>query len=230
MDARPSPLRAWRHRFLLTATLVLLLIHRPGRTCSLATPADHVVDPGEQQADTQPPAAPEVTGVSVRQPSASGGGCGGSTSGASGSCGDVGFINIAVRATDDRTASADMGYKISLASGSPPSTLKLPTKAIRASEPTGLFLYWTGDATDLDFELQIFSVDRGGNVSATATVARVRSEREGGCSVARLPGGAGSQSLLFVAAAAIAWTGRRRVRSRIALPTRKLFLGWRPTR
>jgi len=213
MNTLISASRAWRSRLLMPAvTLTLILVDRSAHACEVAGLAGHTLDPGEQAVDTQLPAAPKVSNVDVKRgvgPRSSG--CGGMTAT---SCDDIGTIHLMVSSIDDRTAAPDIGYRLSIASGSPPSGLDLPTTDVRANSSDGLVLHWIDGATDdqesVDFELRISSVDRAGNVSATDTVVRVQSKGDGGCGVARASHGGPGRSLLFIALTAMAWARRRR--------------------
>jgi len=215
-----APISASRPRrrglLVLAVTLTVVLGIRPARTCVLPGFADHTLDPAEQAADKQSPAAPQVSNVGIGRGVGPRSGCGGDVTATS--CDDIGSIHLAVSATDDRTTAPEMGYRLSLASGSLPPNMILPTQDIRLSGADGLVLHWIDGATDdqetVNFELRIFSVDRAGNASATGTVVRVRSEGDGGCGIARAPRGEPGGSLLFIAVAAIAWALRRRLADR----------------
>jgi hypothetical protein len=206
-------------RLLVPGALVaMLLLDRPAQACSLAGWTNLVLDPTEQAADRTPPSAPTVSGLRIgrgRGPERSG--CGMSAS----SCDDMGTVIFAVSATDDRTATNALGYRITFVRGVMPPGLQLPQGDVLSGTDGTFTLFWTDGASDeqeeLDFALEVRAVDRGGNVSATGTRVEVQSPGSGGCRVSRggahgLPSSTGA--LLLALLARITCRLRRRAPSR----------------
>jgi hypothetical protein len=156
--------------------LPALLLAAPLLPCSIAV-EPHEIDPAERAVDVTPPAAPagEVDRIvrgkgAVRAPD-------GSIQGTS--CDDIGMITfrIVTPAADDRTPPERLGYRITLAEGTLPEGLELPSTAFR--QP---MLHWIDGATDdqepIDFSVRIVAVDRAGNESAPSAPIRIRDPRE----------------------------------------------------
>jgi hypothetical protein len=147
-----------------------------------------------------PPGAPRIT----RGKGAQGVGCTASAS----SCDDIGSIVIPVRATDDNTPPAQIGFRMSVEDGSLPSGLTLPSGAVK---PWGdvLVLNWVDGASDdqepIDFTLRVVAIDLAGNESAPQTV-RVSND-PGGCTIA--PARRPYSALAFVATAVSLLATRR---------------------
>ncbi len=140
--------------------------------CSLAAPEPHTLDTAEQAVDTTPPDAPSLLELRVvRGQGPQSAGCGGSSAT---SCDDIGQIGLNLLAVDDRTDTARIGYRITLAGGSLPSGLLLPDEAVRSNSANGewIWLHWIDGATDdqerIDFSLTVIAVDLAGNESAPA--------------------------------------------------------------
>ena len=175
------------------------------RACSYGLPPAHVVDPAMQATDhlspTLPPlGAPRIT----RGKDAQGAGCTSSVS----SCDDIGVVAIPVSATDDNTAPEQIGFRMSVAAGSLPEGVTLPSDAVKSSGDM-LALFWVdgarNDQEPIEFTLRVVAIDLAGNESAPQTV-RV-SDDPGGCTIA--PARRSCPGLAFVAAAALLLATRR---------------------
>jgi MYXO-CTERM domain-containing protein len=199
-----------RALLLILAAAVVSAVPVPARACSIAGPEPLVLDPSLQATDRQPPALTAISLVSVKRGQGSeASGCGGRGS----SCDDLGSLGITVSATDDATAPADLGYRMTVASGKLPAGLSIPDFAMKAvGGPGELYLFWTDGATDdqesFDFTLTVVAVDRAGNASAPATLHIV--DGDSGCNVAAAARRSGASAL--VAALMLLAVGLRRRR------------------
>lgn len=168
--------------------------------CSIAAPSELVIDAAEQAVDHTAPGPPSAVTVSLqrgRAPQSSG--CGETMST---SCDDLGFVTFFPKPpADDRTASAELGYRVRLVGGSLPSEATLWPKAIVAGAGGGLTLTWIDGANDdqepLDFTVTLAAVDRAGNEGPpSAPVHVVDAGTSGGCRTGR-SGDAGSATVLL---------------------------------
>jgi len=183
--------------------------------CSFPGPAPYTTDQAQEALDTVPPSSPDVGQVDVMRGTAGQRGC----LEAASSCDDVAFVRIAVSATDDRTAASDLGYLVTVAGGTAPPGLSLVGKPAALAADGTLTLVWTDDqqasSQAIQFDLQIQTVDRAGNVSAGAATVMVDAPGNGGCA-AISPGAAGGGSraarLLAPLVLAGAWLASRRRR------------------
>jgi MYXO-CTERM domain-containing protein len=173
------------------------------RACDPVGQFNHTVDPSMQPADQTPPTLPAVPRPLLHYAEDSAG-CGGAK------CGDATYAGIPAVATDDMTPVQQIGYRVSLASGTLPPNFSLPTTAV---DPIAGFvrLYFNAD-TDMgfDFILQVVAIDLAGNESAPQTV-RVTDDSGHACAVAR--GRAGRTDLgwaALLALVAVAYRQRRR--------------------
>lgn len=186
------------------ATLVLT----PGSVaaCSFAPLEMHELDPAEEQADTNPPEAPEMAElVFVRRPFRSAG-CGATIT----SCDGSGQIGIELLPTvDDRSSPAEVGYIIEHAGGTLPDNLGLPPDPVRTDGTGTIWLLFSDVDQPLDFQLSIRAVDLGGNVSAAITID-VASVDSAGCSITSWRT-QHSSWLLLLLAVILASRGRRRI-------------------
>jgi hypothetical protein len=197
---------------LLTVAGGVAVHARQADACSFASPTPLTVDPQAQATDGTPPSAPvgkldHITrGKGPKRTST----CGMSVS----SCDDLGSIAITVSATDDQTASDQLGYRVELASGRLPGDLALPTAPILAMGGY-LYFHWLDGATDeqeeVSLSLAISAVDRAGNAGPSATV-EIHSPGSGGCSLVggRLGSSWATPVVLVLVAARLL---RRRTRS-----------------
>jgi hypothetical protein len=178
--------RVWLRSFLIACGAVAAAssaMVRPARACSFPGNETYYADPEAKATDASPPGAPVVTVQSIKRGKGiERDGCGASGS----SCDDLGTILLQVSATDDQTETANLGYRIELASGSLPSGLTLPTTAVHPAISGTLLLVWIDGASDdqeaMSFVLSIRAVDLAGNEGPPTSVA-VDDPGSGGCSM-----------------------------------------------
>ena len=157
-----------------SSVLALMGVATDGRVraCSLAGNQPHTLNQTEQMADRVAPARPAMATVGEmtrgRGPRMMG--CGGPV--AASSCDNLGIVVLRVEGTDDRTPADQLGYRLTLKSGTLPPGMDLPTGAVRArpidpARPPQLLLAWVDGATNrqeaIDFTLSIAAVDLAGN-------------------------------------------------------------------
>ncbi len=180
--------------------------------CSIAAPTELVIDAAEQAADHTAPGQPAAVTTSVQRGKAPrSSGCGEQMAT---SCDDLGFVTIVPTApTDDRTASADLGYRVRLVAGALPADSTLWPKPIVAGFGGGLTLTWVdgadADQEALDFTVTLAAVDRAGNEGPpSAPVRVVDAGTSGGCRTSRSGDALSAAGLL----AALLWMGAWRRR------------------
>lgn len=164
-------------------------VSRTANACSFPGPNEHAIDPAEAAIDDEPPAKIETVGIEIRRGNGPEGGCSQSST----SCDDIGSIAIVpTPPSDNRTASAELGYRIRLVGGGVPSGLTIPTEALRvqSSDFPGLYLRWIDGATDdqesIDFTITLAAVDRAGNEGPESAPIRIHhAGSSSGCRVAR---------------------------------------------
>jgi len=194
--------------------------------CFTQEPVPHVIDPALRETDHVPPTLPPLTGFNYlgrghESPGAEG--CGGS---GDPGCDAYGAVHVAPAATDDVSPEYKIGYRFTVASGTPPAGLVLPENAV--DFPLGEIAFnflWNDGATDdqepVNFTLRIVAVDQAGNESAPQTLA-VHEDvptplpnttyNDGNCRISNSrmpPRGVASMASLLV----IAIVRRRRVRA-----------------
>ena len=182
------------------------------RACSFGFPP-YALDPAEAGVDTQRPATPVVSDVSVKRGTGPrGNGCHATAS----SCDDIGVITLHVAATDDRTPPGDMGFAVSVASGDAPADLSPLGQSVAVGADGTLTLIWldgaTNDQEEISWELTVRAVDKAGNISAGAATVSVYSGSTG-CSISpgrRLPRSVEPIVVLVVAWLTAAFVLRRR--------------------
>ncbi len=146
----------------MRALLLLLLLAPPGEACSVAGPEPHTTAP--DPTDLAPPEPVPSLAIEVHRATADGG-CGGGTS----SCADLGQIILHLdQPSDDRSSAEQLGYALSVTSGSLPSGLSLPSSAVQASAGR-ISLVWSDEGEAFDFEIGVTTVDGTGKTSAQAT-------------------------------------------------------------
>lgn len=186
---------------------LLLLAASEAWACSFALPDAFSSTPDPN--DTTPPSALALGSVDIYRgvgPERTLGGW------SSTSCDDLGWISIALSASDDTTAEADLGLRVTLAGGTLPEGLGDPSGDLHltlAGElPGGLTLVWIDEATDeqepFDFDLELSALDAAGNASEPIVLNLQDPGSAGRCSHA--PRGAGWAALGLV----LAGLGRRR--------------------
>jgi uncharacterized protein (TIGR03382 family) len=175
--------------------LTLLLAAETALACSFDRQTTYVteVDPG----DTTPPGAPQVEVQATRF-------------GKETSCAGWGSLALALAATDDVTPADDLGHVIDVVDEGRVEWLEGSFKEgpLNVERDGTLYLFWDdGDGrSEVDFELDVWTVDRAGNLSERATRVHVQlpAADDEGCSTTSR--GAGMPWLLLAAA----WLWRRR--------------------
>jgi hypothetical protein len=194
-----------RLTLLVVPLTVLVLGPAPARACSPpAVGPPHLLDPAEEEIDDQAPETPEIGAIEVTPYASSDNGCD-----LGPECGSGGgrWVKIPVTARDDRTPASEMGYLLTR-DGGPPG-FALSSRYVRAREDGMIWLRISSDSeVPFSFELDIQSVDLGGNISAASSTARVSDPGSaGGCAIGR---GAGRPGGLIIAALALAVALSRR--------------------
>jgi hypothetical protein len=127
--------------------------------------------------DTTPPAAPEARIRKIKRGvDGDSEGCGG---GAESSCDDLGYVDVQLPSLDEETG------VVLVLSGAYPKNLREQIGPVSPGYERSVRLVWidgAGDA-DLDFDIEVWSVDRAGNMSETAT--RLAVNDDDGCSAGR---------------------------------------------
>jgi hypothetical protein len=184
------------------------LVPRSAQACDLRGDSFHTIDPALQGVDSQPPTLAPIGEVMIhRGHDPESRGCIDS-----GICGEfLGSFSIAVQATDDIAPAERIGYRVSVASGTPPQGFHM-RDPIRANG--SLWVWWndgaTGDQEAFDFTLSLVAIDEAGNESAAQTVHIQDGGSGGGCRI----GGRRSSTGGVVAAALLAITAAARRRRR----------------
>lgn len=137
----------------------------PAHACSFALQPEHVIDPGEEAADTTPPGTPVLgTPEFFRRPDLSR--CNDPSS-----CAGSGTIGVALDApADDRTPGAEMGYVFEVTGGTLPANMNLPEAPVRADTEGVIWFLFSDDDQSIDVTLSVRAMDLGGNLGAPATV------------------------------------------------------------
>ena len=162
---------------LLAGVVVVAAPWSDARACDPIGQFNHTIDPSMQPADQTPPTLPALPSAMLHYAQDSAG-CGAAK------CGDATFAAIPAVATDDMTPAQQIGYRVSLASGTLPADFSLPATAV---DPIAGFirLYFNADtASSFDFTLQVVAIDLAGNESEPQTV-RVTDDSGHACAVAR---------------------------------------------
>jgi hypothetical protein len=147
----------------------------PAHACSFAPHTEHVIDPEEETADTTPPGVPVLPEPQFsRRPS-------GPACDDSNSCTGSGSIGVIIDApADDRTPGAEMGYVLTLATGTLPTNMTLPETPVRAEADGTIWFYFSDQDQSIDFTLSVRAMDLGGNLGTPALV-RVTHAGDVGC-------------------------------------------------
>jgi hypothetical protein len=142
--------------------------------CYTQEPVPHVIDAALRESDHVPPTVPQVGFNSVgrghRSPGAEG--CGGGEPG----CDAYGAVHVELAATDDVSPQDKIGYRFTVASGTPPTGLVFPAEPVDFPlGETAFDFLWDDGATDqqepVAFTLRIVAVDQAGNESAPQMLA-----------------------------------------------------------
>ena len=140
----------------------LQLTASPAEACCFG-PLRHVLEPGEQLEDSEPPGTVEVIKVKVKRGRAP----------VRTSLDDLGSIGLIISPpADDRTPVDKMGYRLKHLKGEMPAGL-LPDYDVRPSE-NEIYLCWVDGASNdqepLDFLISVSAVDLGGNLGLPTSV------------------------------------------------------------
>jgi len=142
--------------------------------CYTQEPVPHVIDAALRETDHVPPNLPPVgfnyLGRGHRSPGAEG--CGGGDPG----CDATGVVHVELAATDDVSPQDKIGYRFTVASGTPPAGLVFPENPVDFPLGETAFNFpWNDGATDVQdavsFTLRIVAVDQAGNESAPQMLA-----------------------------------------------------------
>jgi hypothetical protein len=182
--------------------------------CEVASPSPLVIDPAEQAVDVTPPGQVSVVVPQLKRGvGPSGSGCGSQTAT---SCDDLGRLTLRVAApAEDRTAPEQLGYRIRVVAGTPPSGLTFPDGAV-VQYAWGLDFAWidgaTNDQEPIDFVIDVAAVDRAGNQGPPSAPVRIADGGGSGkgCRVAR---GGDARSFALVLAALFGLARRKRRRT-----------------
>jgi hypothetical protein len=169
---------------LVTAMAATVAVHAaPARACSPLTAGPiHTLELAEQSVDIHAPEAPEIIAVEATEFHVSDSGCDLGRPDC-GSSGGIRWVRITLRAADDRTPAAEMGYRLT---GSPSALGYLGSgRDLRAMD--GVISLPYSNEEPVSFDLEIRSVDLAGKVSVASSIAHVDQPGApvGGCSVGR---------------------------------------------
>jgi uncharacterized protein (TIGR03382 family) len=181
----------------LTATVALpLLLPQAVAACTPLPPNSY--DIVADASDTEPPSTPEVGRTRIYRAARDS------------SCGPQASVEFEVSATDDKTHPAEIGYLLEVVGDEAGVWVEgRPVNGISGD----VSARFRDDGRGSDFEIDIWSVDRAGNMSEKAERVRVVVEADEksdeGCSTtAARPVGVASPLLLLL----VAWQLRRRRR------------------
>ena len=144
--------------------------------CSLA--AHEKLEIVTNPSDQLPPSSPTVTLLKVQRGDDGNDGDKGCGSQPVSSCHDIAFVLLQVAASDDTTLASELGYVIESTS----AQLFFSKEPIRpfASGQIQIPIIGSDDGSDdVRFELEVFTVDKAGNVSTQPTPLTVSSEGSG---------------------------------------------------
>lgn len=158
----------------LAAALVCGAWQADAWACQIIVPGTYVLDPTEQQQDTQAPATPQVSNVKVL-PGSVPSNCDGS-SGLFSGCSGVGAITLAATSTDDRTSTSQLGYKLTLTRGTVPRGLTGIGETVGplGNLPLTMGYIDSDPPLALDFDVEVRAVDLAGNASPAAALVTIR--------------------------------------------------------
>jgi hypothetical protein len=166
---------------------------------ALPNPLQIVADPSDQR----PPSSPLVSLVKVKRGDEwnEGGGCGSASS-----CDGSAFIRLQVAANDDTTPTSELGYVIE-STETRLDVSQAPVLSDASGQITILFKGSDDGSDDVRFHLQVFAVDKAGNISTQPTPLTVSDDGKA-CQIAsKTPAGS-----LWCIALVLALVARQRRR------------------
>ena len=154
--------------------------------------------------DQTPPSSPAASVVKVKRGDEWSQGGGGGCSNVASSCDGSAFVRLRVAANDDTSQANELGYVFETTSAG----IDVPRAPVLADENGEIMLFFNGndDGTeDVRFNLQVFSVDKAGNISTQPIPLTVTNEGST-CQIARTaPAG-----MLWCTVLALALAARQR--------------------
>jgi hypothetical protein len=187
---------------LAVVAIVVGALRGGARACEPIPDRTHTIDASMQATDQTPPTLPVIPAPTFHYGEDVSDAC-------TAKCTSPTYVGIPAVATDDTTNHYSIGYRFSLASGTLPLDLDLPTAA---RDPVGdvVRVHFNPDTTpSMDFTLQVVAIDLAGNESAPQTV-HVEHHADSECSIA---GGRVSRpGVGWIVFAALIVTGYRRRR------------------
>ncbi len=162
---------------LIVVVTIVAALRADARACDPIGNLPHILDPSMQATDHTPPTLPAIPAAVTHYEEGSSNGIG---CGVGAKCGDGSWIGIPAMATDDMTAPEQIGYRLSLESGTVPPDVGLTTMT---QDPISGFVrvYIREETTDFNFTLRVVAIDAAGNESAPQTV--VVEHHDSGCSI-----------------------------------------------
>jgi hypothetical protein len=161
---------------LLAGAAVVAGFEADARACDQIGDIPHTVDPSMQAIDHTLPILPAIPAPQIHFEPTSPQGCD------CGNCGGSSYIGIPAVATDDMTARARIGYRLSLESGILPRDLALPATAIEPNGDLVQVQFNSETIATFSFTLQVVAIDLAGNESPPQLVV-VQTNSESECSV-----------------------------------------------
>jgi hypothetical protein len=124
------------------------------------------------------------------------------------SCDDIGYVLLNV-GSGDPASSEEIGYVLEIDGDAPPISAEPAPIMPFSYEPGQLRLHWLDGEGEgsYDFHIDVYSVDRAGNISEHPTRVHVKSGGASGCSTRPL--GAGADWFLSVVLALVLQRARR---------------------
>ncbi len=188
--------------WLAVVAIVVAALRVEARACEPIPDHAHTIDTSMQATDRTPPTLPVIPAPTFHYGEDVSDAC-------TADCVGPTYVAIPAVATDDMTESFKIGYRFSLASGTLPPGLALPTTA---RDPLGdiVRVHFPDTTSSMDFTLQVVAIDLAGNESTPQTV-HVEHHADSGCSIA---GGRVSRSgggwIVFAALIVTGYRRRRR--------------------
>jgi hypothetical protein len=162
---------------LIVVVTIVAALRADARACDPIGTCPHMLDPSMQATDHTPPTLPAIPAAETHYEEGSSNGIG---CGVGAKCGPGSWIGIRAMATDDMTAPEQIGYRLSLESGTVPPDVGLTTMT---QDPFLGFvrIYIREETTEFNFTLRVVAIDAAGNESAPQTV--VVEHHDSGCSI-----------------------------------------------